>query len=112
MIPAPDPIPDPVPMSEAEAATVLLTIAALHGGSVQQMADFRPNGALIDVGLAWMPDRLMPFWSSEETWLWSRDAEDFGWSRPDSCGDHVLPLGRIDRGLGAYRPETGNGSRG
>lgn len=107
----PDPIPAPVRMSEAQAIRVLLAIARIHGGYVVRLGDtgrignpglWRRSGAL---GFAIMPHgpATVLSWMQEPTWTWSADLGVLVWTRPSALGGGVVPLGRIDRGLGAAR---------
>ena len=111
MIPAPDPIPDPVPMTEDEAATVLLTIAALHGGTAYRLVNFCgtwPRWPVEIVGLCAMPRDVMPMadeMKMRPTWIWLHADERLRWAAIREFGSTIILSGRIDRGLGPHRPK-------
>lgn len=112
MLTPPDPIPPPVKMGERRARTTLRAIAAIHDGWVVRMADVGRLAAVgrwgdrAIVGLAVMPrdcGQSLLRWTHEPTWVWSTELRTLFWDRPDMLGGATVPLGRLDRGLGAQR---------
>lgn len=100
-----------VELSEPAALAALFVVAALCGGTVNQLwrftDDMRDGPGNFGYGvLSAQTWPVQPIWMphSDPLWMWRREDRLFG--SMIEVDIYVYPGGRIDRGLGAIRPGT------